>query len=224
MVVLIEDELKGVDEEAHWKHVFHRARGRGATTRTASLDDGESEVVSVLFLNLVGFVPFCQGFDAVEVMRTLNQMMSDLAEVLERQHGFVTSYLGGGFMSVFRGHDHAERAVQASLDMIAVVDTFNRPRVVLGLRQLLVRIGIASGSVFLGNIGTYYKMDFTAVGMPVNLASRLLRQADPNRPCISVETYEMVRHRFEFADGNPRTQELLGIGARQMWDVMARKR
>jgi class 3 adenylate cyclase len=114
--------------------------------------------------------------------------------------------------------------VQAGLDLIGIINTFNRPRAVLGLRQLPARIGIATGGVYLGNIGTYYKMDFTAVGMPVNLAARLLRQSEPNRPCLAQETYEMVRHRFEFAEGNPRTLELHGIGRRDVWDVLSRKK
>jgi adenylate cyclase len=191
---------------------------------TTSLDEGASEVASVLFLNLQGFVPYCQGLDPGDVMRTLNQIMADLTEVLERHRGFVTSYLGGGFMALIRGHAHAERAIVAALDMMALVSAFNRPRAVLGLRQLPVRIGIASGGVFLGNIGTYYKLDFTAVGMPVNLSARLMRQGDNQRPCISLETYEMVRDRFEFASGNPRVIDLSGIGRREVWDVIGRKK
>jgi adenylate cyclase len=157
-------------------------------------------------------------------MRTLNQMMADLSEALERQRGFVTSYLGGGFMALFRGAGHAVRGVEAALELITVVNSFNRPRAVLGLRQLPVRIGVASGSLFLGNIGTYYKMDFTAVGTPVNLASRLMRAADSNRPCIAQYTYELTGDAFETAEGCPRAIDLPGIGRRTVWDVTGRKR
>src|SRR5262249_40037782 len=125
-----EEELKAVDEQAHWRHVFHRSRSRNATSDTGSLEDGETEAASVLFLNLQGFIPFCQGLDAAEVMRTLNQMMADLSEVLESHRGFVTSYLGGGFMALFRGGGHAVRGVEAALDLITVVNSFNRPRAV----------------------------------------------------------------------------------------------
>jgi adenylate cyclase len=223
-VRIVEEELRGFDEDAYAQHVFQRVRGHTAPADTTSLDEGVSEVASVLFLNLQGFVPYCQGLDPGEVMRTLNQIMADLAEVLEHHRGFVTSYLGGGFMALLRGHDHAARAIHSAMDLNAVVHAFNRPRAVLGLRQLPLRIGIATGSMFLGNIGTYYKMDFTAVGMPVNLASRLLRHANGDQPCISQETYEMVRDRFEFAPGNPRTVDLPGIGRREVWDVAGRKK
>jgi class 3 adenylate cyclase/predicted Ser/Thr protein kinase len=223
LVRIAEEELRAYNEDAYSQHAFQRVRGRSAPTETTSLDEGASEVASVLFLNLQGFGPFCQGLDPGDVMRTLNQIMADLTEVLERHRGFVTSYLGGGFMALIRGHAHAERAIQAALDMMTVVSAFNRPRAVLGLRQLPVRIGISSGSLFLGNIGTYYKLDFTAVGVPVNLAARLMRQGDNQRPCISLETYEMVRDRFEFAASNPRILDLPGLGRREVWDVIGRK-
>jgi serine/threonine protein kinase/class 3 adenylate cyclase/Tfp pilus assembly protein PilF len=224
LVRIAEEELQAFNEDAYSQHAFQRVRGRSAPMETSSLDEGASELASVLFLNLQGFVPYCQGLDPGDVMRTLNQIMADLTDVLERHRGAVTSYLGGGFMALIRGHAHAERAVTAALDMMAVVSAFNRPRAVLGLRQLPVRIGIASGSLFLGNIGTYYKMDFTAVGMPVNLAARLMRQGDNQRPCISLETFEMVRDRFEYAPGNPRAVDLSGIGRREVWDVISRKK
>ena len=223
LVRAIEEELKSVDEDAHWQHVYHRLRGRITTADTASLDAGESEVATTLFLNLKGFMPFCQGLDAGEVMRTLNQLMADLGAVLERHRAHVTAHLGGGFMAVLRGGDHAGRGVEAALDLLAVVEAFNRPRAVLGLRPLPVALGAASGSLFLGNVGTYSRMDFTAVGVPVNLAARLVRQADNGWPCISQETYELVRDRFEFAPGNPRTLDLRGIGRRDVWDVIGRK-
>ena len=108
-------------------------------------------------------------------------------------------------------------------DLIGIVDEFNRPRSVLGLIPLPVSISIASGNLCLGNIGTYSKMDFTAVGLPVSMAAWLVRKADNHCPCISQETYELVRGRFEFAPGNPRTVELRGIGRREVWDVIGRK-
>src|SRR5205823_1304392 len=111
LVERIEEELRGVDEEAHWRHVFRRVRGRGAPEGTASLSSGLSEPATVLFLNLKGFVPFCQGMDPEQVMMTLNQLLADLEGVLERCAAQVTTYLGGGFMAMLREAGHAERAV-----------------------------------------------------------------------------------------------------------------
>jgi class 3 adenylate cyclase len=223
LVAAAEEELKNHDEEAHWRHVFRRARGRWTPAETDSLSGGTSEQATVLFLNLRGFVPFCQGMDPEEAMVTLNQMLADLSVVLDRYRAQVTAYLGGGFMALLREANHAERAVETALDLLRVVEAFNRPREVLGLRLLPAQIGIASGGVFLGNIGTYQMMAFTAVGAPVNLASRLVRRAESAAPCISQETRELLRDHFVFAPGNPRSVDLPGIGPRAVWDVLGRK-
>ena len=211
-----------VDEQAHWEHVFHRIRGRGVTADTSSLVEGKSELATTLFLNLESFVPFCQGMDPGEVMQTVNQLMADLAEVLEKHRAHVTAYLGGGFMALMRDAGHAERAVLAALDLIAVAEAFNRPRAVLGLRQIPVRVGIATGTVSIGNIGTYHRMDFTAIGKPVNLAARLMRngsRVDWRWPCISRKTYEMLSQRFTFSPQSPRMVELTEMGTVEAWDV-----
>jgi class 3 adenylate cyclase/predicted Ser/Thr protein kinase len=221
-----EEELMAIDEQAHWEHVFHRVRGRGTTADTTSLAEGKSELATALFLNLEAFVPFCQGLDPGEVMQIVNQMMADLGEALERHKAHVTAYLGGGFMALLRDAGHADRAVQAALDLVAVAEAFNRPRAVLGLRQVPVRIGIATGTVSMGNIGTYRRMDFTAIGKPVNLAARLMRngnRADWRWPCISRKTYEMIGDRFAFAPQSPRTIELTEMGNVEVWDVIGRK-
>ena len=223
LVRLIEDELRDFDEEAHWRHVFCRVRGHGLPEDTASLGDGDSEMATVLFVNLRLFIPFCEGLDPREVMQALNQMLADLTGVLDRYQANVTCYLGGGFMALVRDADHAGRAVRAALDMLRVVEAFNQPRAVLGLKQLPASIGVATGAVCLGNIGTYRKMDFTAVGPAVNLAAWLMREADPAAPCLSPETYALVRDRFVFRGDAPRRVELKGLGVRDVWDVVGVK-
>jgi class 3 adenylate cyclase/uncharacterized protein HemY/predicted Ser/Thr protein kinase len=224
LVRVVEEELTAVDEDTHWRHIFGRARGRGHPEDTSSLREGRSEMASVLFLNLHQFVPFSQGLDPEEVMQLLNQVLADLTAVLDGYQARITSYLGGGFMALVRDADHAERAVRAALDLLSVMGEFNRPRQILGLRLLPAGVAVASGPVCLGNIGTYQKMDFTAVGQTVNLASRLVREADLLSPCITQETYNLVRDYFEFRGDQPRRVDLKGLGPRDVWDVLGRKR
>jgi class 3 adenylate cyclase/tetratricopeptide (TPR) repeat protein len=223
LVQQAEEGLRGVDEEAHWRHVCRRTRGHGAPEDTTSLNTGAMEPATILFLNLRGFVAYCQGMDPEELAMTLNQMLADLGATLEQHRGLIVEYLGGGFMALFREPGHAERGVQAALDLVAKMAEFNRPRELLGLAVLPAETGVASGPVFLGNIGTYRNLRFTAVGAACNLASRLMRQGDGELPCVSRETYELVRDRFDFKEGNPRTVDLKNIGSREVWDVVGRK-
>jgi adenylate cyclase len=155
---------------------------------------------------------------------TLNQMMTDLAVVLERYRAKITTYFGDGFMALLRETRHAERGVNAALDLMAALQEFDRPREILGLQRFKARIGITTGSAFLGNVGTYHKIDFTVLGPPVTLASRLLNWAEPGLPCISRDTYELLPDRFVYRQDNPRTVQPPGAGACEVWDVAGRKK
>jgi adenylate cyclase len=121
-------------------------------------------------------------------------------------------------MVIVRDSRHAERAVEAALDLVAAVEEFNRPRSVLGLPLIHGRIALHTGEVLLGNVGTYHKMDFTALGAPVRLARGLLHEALQDLPCISDATRAQLRGRgLHFA--GPRVVAVPGMGECEVWDV-----
>ena len=157
-------------------------------------------------------------------MMTLNQMMAVFETVLDSHAATVTAYLGDGFMALLRGTNHPSRGVLAALEMIEALKEFNLPREVLGLKPLNVRIGLSSGEVFIGNVGTYHKMDFTAIGTTANLAARLQSEAEPGLPCISRATYEQVREGFVFKEEHARMVNLKGLGQQEAWDVVGQRR
>jgi class 3 adenylate cyclase len=219
----IEKELKEVDEAAHYWNIYQRARGRDVGGETDSLLSGERETTTVMFLDVQNSTVYVRSNDPEVVMMTLNQMMAEFAGVVERHHVSVTAYLGDGFMALVRGADHARRAVRAALALEASLKDFNRPRRILGLEPLNIRTGIATGQVYIGNVGTYRKMDFTAIGTPANLAARLQSEAEAGLPCISRETYEIVQADFVFGEKNPRRVQLKGLGEKEAWDVIGQK-
>jgi class 3 adenylate cyclase len=223
LVRQIEEELKEVDAQAHCAHVYQRVRGRVIGEDTTSLLSGSRETITLLYLDLQGSTAFALGRDPEEVMLTINQMMLSLTAVLRRHEVQVSVFRGDGFLALVRGVDHAVRAVTAALELYAALDAFNEPRKVLGLPLFVARIGISTGQVFLGNVGTYDKMDFTALGTTANLGARLEALAEPGLPCISRGTYDLVRERFVFREGSPRKKELKGIGEQELWDVVGRR-
>src|SRR4051812_4468257 len=100
-------------------------------------------------------------------------------------------------MALVRGEGHARRAVAGGLDLLAALEAFNRPRRLLDLPELQARIGVSTGEVVFGNIGTYRKIDFTAVGPTTNRAARLQGEAIPGAVCASQETYERIKDEFD---------------------------
>jgi class 3 adenylate cyclase/uncharacterized protein HemY len=218
----IEEELKATDEAEYCRHIYRRARGHGIDADTVSLLSGERAVATVMFLDLKGSIDYVRSNDPEVVLMTLNQMMADFAAVLERYQVAVTQYLGDGFMALVRDANHAERAVNAALDLVSALREFNPPREILGLPQLHTRIGISTGAVMLGNVGTYRKIDFTAIGTTTNLAARLQSEAEPLVPCISRATFEEVGQRFTFKAGSPRKVTLKGLTVQEVWDVAGR--
>jgi class 3 adenylate cyclase len=186
---------------------------------TVALLSGTLETVTILFLDIKGFTDFSRTKDPETVFMVLNQIFYDMARVLEKYGITVNQYLGDGFMAIVRGEEHAARAVTAALELMEAAESFNGPRIVLELPILKVRAGLNSGPVYLGNVGTYNKVDFTAVGTTTNMAARLQNEGEPGVPCISASTYEEVRGRFRFKDGNPRNVFLKGLGDHPVWDV-----
>jgi class 3 adenylate cyclase len=219
LVERIERELKAADPDVYASHLYRRVRGRAVEADTTSLIAGDRKTATALFLDLKGSTDYALGTDPEVVMMTLNQMMANFVTVLRARDAAISGFRGDGFLALFRGQDHAARAVAAALDLFQELAQFNESRAILGLPELVARIGVSTGEMVFGNVGTYDKMDYTAIGTAVNLGARLEAVAEPGYPCISWQTYQAVRDRFTYRDGHPRTIELKGLGMQQMWDV-----
>lgn len=231
----IETELKEVDALEYYRRIYQRARGRNVELGTGSLFSGKAEMLTVLFLDVQGSTDFAKDLEPEDVMITMNHMTAEFVGILERHTVSISGYRGDGFMALVRDRNHARRAVAAGLEMIQAMKEFNSPRELIqeyedpleaaGMKPLNVRIGIATGEVFLGNVGTYDKMDFTALGTTANLAARLEAQAEPLMPCISETTYTQVRNEFAFSKASGRSVRLKGFEGMniKVWDVVASK-
>jgi class 3 adenylate cyclase/tetratricopeptide (TPR) repeat protein len=225
LVHAIGQELKGANPEAYSSRVFRRVRGRGMPEDTDSLISGTIEPLSVLFLDLKGSTSYALDTPPEVVMMTLNEMMANVVAALREHDALVCGFRGDGFMAIFRGQQHPSRAVSAALDLCGLVDGYNEPRVILGLRPFEIRVGVSTGEAVLGNMGTYDLMDYSAIGTTVNLGARLESLAEPGVPCISRRTYDEVRGRFRYREGSPRPvlpRGLEDLGEQQAWDVVAK--
>jgi adenylate cyclase len=138
---------------------------------------GQRREVTVLFADIRGFTSYSENKPPEEVVSRLNAYLDEMTVVIFRHGGTLDKYLGDGLMAVFGVplvlDRHAAKAVSCALEMQRAVDKLNEKWQAEGQPPLQIGIGINSGSVLVGNVGSQERMDYTVIGEDVNLASRL---------------------------------------------------
>jgi adenylate cyclase len=142
----------------------------------ASLSGGLREV-TILFADLRDFTPWVESTPAAEVVADLNAYFTEMDAAIRTQGGLVLQYIGDEIEAVFGAPignpDHADSAVRAALEMRSRLDAWNAARVAEGKVALRHGIGIHSGTVTAGNIGSSERLSYALVGDAVNLTSRI---------------------------------------------------
>lgn len=153
---------------------------------------GELREVSVLFCDIRGFTKFTSGMPPHEVIAMLNEHMSALTALVHDHYGVVDKFVGDMVMALFGAPsaygDDACRAAQCALRMVQVRDELNAS----GRWKVQVGIGIATGTVVAGCMGSEERLDYTVLGERVNLASRLCGRAAPGEVLIDQTTLDKL--------------------------------
>jgi adenylate cyclase len=167
------------------KQIVQRLIQRGAAASLAS----QSREVTVLFTDIVDFTGRTEDLTAEQTAEFLNRHFQLLTACIEAEEGTVDKYMGDGLMALWNAideqPDHRLRAVRASLAIAAALRQDN-----LGLPEpVRVRLGLHSGPVVVGNIGTPSRMNYTVVGDTVNAAKRLQELAKELLPQAEVAIF-----------------------------------
>jgi len=138
---------------------------------------GEERVVSVLFSDVAGFTTISERMSPTELVHLLNEYLTEMTRIVLDEGGIVDKFEGDAVMAEFGAPlelpDHADRAVRAGLRMQRRLRELRRAWREQGLPELRCRVGINTGAMVVGNMGSDQVFDYTVMGDAVNLASRL---------------------------------------------------
>jgi adenylate cyclase len=164
---------------------------------------GEERVATILFSDIRNFTATTAGVPSKEVLAWLNRYLTAMGEVIKQNRGFLNKFIGDGIMVIFGApltegtQQDACRAVRCAQQMLSAVDQWNATKSPND-PPLKIGIGIHTGQVTAGNVGSPDRLEYSAIGEAVNLASRLesLTKDFKTSLVLSPATQEQVRDQF----------------------------
>jgi adenylate cyclase len=162
---------------------------------------GQLTDITMLYSDIRGFTAMSDGRPPKEVVNTLNEYFEVMVEVLFKHHGTLDKFVGDEIIGLFGApipmEDAAYKAVVCALEMMSALEEFNRTRAAENLPAIRIGVGINTGPVITGNIGSTRALQYTAIGDAMNIASRLVSLAKPNEIIVSDHTYQRIKDRVE---------------------------
>lgn len=173
--------LEDITKEKRVKTTMSRYMSRQLVEQVMSAGDnvlgGATQEVSVLFSDIRKFTNLSEKLGARGIVSLLNAYFTDMVEIIFRNEGILDKYIGDAIMAVFGtpfvGKHDADHAIATANEMMVALRAFNERIIATGSEPLDIGVGVATGEVVVGNIGSSRRMDYTVIGDSVNLASRL---------------------------------------------------
>ncbi|MBI5152991.1 MAG: adenylate/guanylate cyclase domain-containing protein [Parcubacteria group bacterium] len=138
---------------------------------------GEEKEVTILFSDIRGYTTFSESVTPKELVRVLNRYLTAMTEEILKHRGVLDKYIGDAVMAYWGAPmddpDHADHAIEAALGMIERLKKFNEELKAEGMHEIAFGIGIYTGPVIIGNVGSEMRLEYTVIGDTVNVASRL---------------------------------------------------
>ncbi len=188
--------------------------------------EGKSEVVSIFYSDIRGFTSMSENMKPEEVVALLNEYFDRMAEIVIRHGGYIDKYIGDCLMAIFTAPvptpDDPVNAAIAAVEQQEEIMRLKAKWRKQGRDKFFVGMGINTGQVILGNIGSPKKKDYTVIGDNVNLAARLYDQARGGQILISEATYELIKDQFECSFVDTLTVKGKTIPVR-VYEILGRK-
>lgn len=175
---------------------------RSAGAAESGLRELRRTEVTVLFCDLVGFTAFSEGAEPEAVAEILEGYFTHAVEAIFANGGTLDKFIGDGVMAFFGApmwqSDHAIRGVRAAIAIQQAIGRWNEARAQQNLEPIALRIGLNSGPVVVGDIGSQRRVDYTVLGNTVNIAARLEETvSQPGQIVLGHETHRLLEGEFE---------------------------
>lgn len=159
----------------------------------------ERRIVTVLFVDLTGFTELMQRLDPEAVTEHINRYFDVVTDAVNTYGGFVDKFIGDAVMALFGApkatEADPERAVRTALEIVARVKGLSR----VGLEPVRVHIGIETGPVVAGYMGSAIRKEYTVMGEAVNLAARIQAAAGPDQILVGPAAHSRTASQFSYA-------------------------
>ena len=164
--------------------------------------------LTVFFSDIVGFTDITEHLESEELTSLINFYLNEMSTIALKYSGTIDKYIGDAILIFFGDPETKGYAEDATNCLKMAIEMQQKMRELtnvwgknFGLKTALsIRIGINTGFCTVGNFGSENRLDYTVIGSPVNLASRLESSAQPNKIVVSEETYLLVRDLFELEE------------------------
>ncbi len=163
---------------------------------------GERRELTVMFSDIRGFTTISEKLDPEALTELLNEYLTPMTEIVFSQHGTLDKYIGDALMAIFGApvpfDDHPHAACRAALEMMETLKRLRKVWAERGLPEIDIGIGVNTGAMSVGNMGSASRFDYTVLGDNVNLASRLegLNKVYGSHIIISEFTHDAVGGHF----------------------------
>jgi adenylate cyclase len=179
---------------AEFNHMLHELREKERLRQTFGLHVGRrtaeqilardpglggvEQIITIMFVDIRSFTQRTANLPPAETVAMLNEFLRVMVSVVETRHnGIINKFLGDGFMALFGigadGSNHADEALDTGREMLSALDELNAHRAHDGRERIAIGIGIHTGPAIVGSIGSPERLEFTAIGSAVNIASRI---------------------------------------------------
>lgn len=159
--------------------------------------------ITILFSDLRGFTTLTEKTAPETIVAMLNEHFEAMTNVILKHRGTIDKFMGDGIMAIFGApiyyESHALRAIKTALDMQLAQEKLSLKWYRKYGVKVSMGVGICTGDVVVGNVGSHLRTDYTAIGDSVNIASRLCSHASPGQILASARTYDDARKSVSFS-------------------------